>query len=470
MHMHSRKNHQVARAVAAIVLALGAGQALGAAFALQEQSGSGLGNAYAGGAAAAEDASTIWSNPAGMSRFSTIQIVASVNGIMPSAKFSDQGSLPAFNQPLGSTGGQGGKSAALPAMYVVVPVTKDWAFGLGIGAPFGLETDWDSGWLGRYQALNSKVQTLNVNPALSWRVNDSFSLGVGVDYQQIKATFTSAANYSGALATAAQSAAAQGLIPGAAVGPFIQATPGLDSSVSVTGDDYAWGWNIGLMWNVSPDTRIGAHYRSSIKYNVSGNVNFGNPSLPALPPTLAPIGAALAPAVNNVLSNGGVTADIEVPSISNISFYSRINPKWDVMADVQFTNWSTIQNLTFVRTTGAVLSSTPENFKDVWRVSAGASYYLDDKWKLRGGIAWDQSPVQDAERTPRLPDSNRFWLATGAQYAWSKDLKFDLGIAYIWTDTAQSNQNEGNTAQYGLIKGTYDTSVLIVGGQVAYSF
>jgi long-chain fatty acid transport protein len=203
---------------------------------------------------------------------------------------------------------------------------------------------------------------------------------------------------------------------------------------------------------------------------VSGNVNFGNPSLPALPPTLAPIGAALAPAVNNVLSNGGVTADIEVPSISNISFYSRINPKWDVMADVQFTNWSTIQNLTFVRTTGAVLSSTPENFKDVWRVSAGASYYLDDKWKLRGGIAWDQSPVQDAERTPRLPDSNRFWLATGAQYAWSKDLKFDLGIAYIWTDTAQSNQNEGNTAQYGLIKGTYDTSVLIVGGQVAYSF
>lgn len=475
MHTVSIKKKQVAHAVAAAVFALGAGQAFGAAFALQEQNGSGLGNAYAGGAAVAEDASTIWANPAGMSRFSTIQIVAAINLITPSAKFNDGGSqpatLPGFNlQPLGNTGGDAGDTAALPAMYVLVPINRDFAFGLGIGVPFGLKTEWDDGWLGRYQGIKSKVETLNINPALSWRINDQFSVGVGINYQQVKATFTSNANYSLGLAAAAQQAAGQGLIPAAAVVPFINATSGLDSSVSVTADDWTWGWNIGLMWNISPDTRVGAHYRSSLKYTATGNVNFGNPSLPALPPTLAPIGAALQPAVNAVFVSGGITSQIELPSISNVSFFTKLNPKWDLMADVQFTNWSTIQNLTFVRNTGAVLQSTPENFKDAWRVSVGANYYLDDKWKLRGGIAWDETPVNDQDRTPRLPDNDRFWVAAGAQYAWSPQLKLDFGLAYLFIDNATSNQFAGSQPQYGLIKGDYEANVWIVGGQVSYSF
>ncbi|HTQ01709.1 MAG TPA: outer membrane protein transport protein [Casimicrobiaceae bacterium] len=464
------KKKQVAQAIAAAVLALAAGQALGAAFALQEQDGSGLGNAFAGGAAAAEDASTVWSNPAGMSRFSTVQVAGAVSGIFLSAKFNDSGSLPAFNQPLGGDGGQGGQSAAVPSFYLVVPINRDWAFGLGVGVPFGLETDWDSGWLGRYQALHSKVQTLNINPAISWRVNDQFTLAAGVDYQQIKADFTSNVNYSGALATAAQTAAAQGLIPASVVGPFIQATPGLDSSADISGNDWAWGWNVGVMWNITPDTRIGAQYRSSIKYDVNGNINIGNPTV-SLPPSLAPIGAALVPVVNSQLASGGVTASIKLPSISNISIYSRLNPKWDVMGDVQYTNWSTIQQLAFVRTgPGATLPPTPENFSNVWRVSGGASYYLDDAWKFRGGIAWDESPVQDAYRTPRLPDQNRFWLAGGVQYTYMKQWKFDLGATYIWVSNGSSNQNEGNTAANGLIQGNYSSNVFVVGGQVSYSF
>lgn len=470
MQSASMSRKKVAQAVAALVFALGAQQAFGSAFALQEQSASGLGNAYAGGAAAAEDASTVWSNPAGMSMLPGIQVVAAVNGIFPSAKFDNNGSIPAFNQPLGNDGGQGGKAAALPAMYLVVPINRQFAFGIGLGVPFGLETEWDNGWIGRYHALQSKVETLNVNPAVSWKINDAFSVGVGVDYQQVKATFTSNANYSAALAQAAQTAAAGGLIPGAAVAPFIGATGGLDSLVTVKGDDWAWGWNLGFLWHVTPATRIGGHYRSSIKYNVDGNVNFDNPSMPALPPALAPIGAALAPAVNNVLANGGVTSDIELPAIANLSVYSRLNPKWEVMADLQFTDWSTIQYLTFTRTTGVVLSSTPELFKDTWRASVGASYFMNDKWKFRGGFAYDESPVQDAERTPRLPDSDRYWISAGAQYGWSKQLKLDVGLTYIFTSNASSNNNAGSTAQYGLIKGDYDANVFILGGQVTYSF
>ena len=471
MQTPSVEKKKIAQAIGALVLSLCAQQAFGAAFALQEQNVSGLGNAYAGGAAVAEDASTVYWNPAGMVRFSTISIAASVAGVFPSSKFNNDGSLPAFNQPLGNDGGEGGQSAALPALYLVVPINPSWAFGLGIGVPFGLETKWDDGWIGRYQALRSKIETLNINPALSWKINESFSVGAGVSYQQIKATFTQNANYSAALATAAQTAAAGGLIPAAAVPPFIAATAGLDSSVSINGNDWAWGWNIGAMWNITPDTRIGAHYRSSIKYNIDGNVNFGNPALPALPPTLAPIGAALVPAVNAQLASGGVTTEVKLPSTTNVSFYTRLNPKWDLMADVQWVDWSTIQELKFVRTgPGAALPPTPELFKDTWRLSAGASYYMDDKWKFRGGVAWDESPVQDAERTPRLPDTDRFWLAGGVQYAWSRQMKIDVGLAYIFIDSASSNQNAGSTAQYGLIKGSYDASVFVLGGQISYSF
>lgn len=470
MQSNQFRRTRVAAAVAGLALALGASQAFGAGFALQEQNGSGLGNAFAGGAASAEDASTVWANPAGMSRFKTIQVVAAGNLLMTSNKFSNDGSLPAANQPLGGNGGNAGITALVPAMYVVVPINEQFAFGLGIGAPFGLETDWDGGWLGRYQALNSKIETLNVNPAFSWKINESFTVAAGANWQKLKVpSLTSNANYGGLVA--GQCVALPSCQPFAA--QVAGALYGQDAGVKLDGEADAWGWNIGVMWNVSPDMRIGAHYRSSIKFDVSGNVDF---TLPTVPKTgnaqldavvgLLTAGASADPR----LQDGGVTSSVEVPSFTNVSFFSRINPQWEVMADVQYTTWSTVQDLTFTRTTGAVLQSTPENFKDVWRVSAGANYIVDSEWKLRGGLAWDQSPVNDTDRTPRLPDADRFWVAAGAQYTYAKQWKFDVGLAYIWAQNASSNQNAGSTLNYGLVKGSYDNSVLIVGGQVAYSF
>ena len=462
---------RIAGAVAGLVLALGAGHAFGAAFALQENSGSGLGNAYAGGAAAAEDAGTVWTNVAGMSKIGTNQVVAAINFIGPSAKLNNNGSVAAFNQPLGGDGGDAGNWAAVPNMYLVVPINKEWTFGLGLNAPFGLVTEYDDGWLGRYQALKSDVKTMNINPALSWKINDSFAVGAGANYQQIKATFTKNVNYSAALAQAAGQAAAGGLIPPATVPAIIASTGGLDANANITGDDYAWGWNVGVLWDISKDTRIGAQWRSSIKYNVTGNVDFSYPAIPStVPPALAPVVGLLAANVNQVLASGGVTASIEVPAIANVSLFSRLNDKWDVMGDVQFTGWSSLPELKFVRTTGAVLSNTPENFKDAWRVSIGTNYRMDDKWMFRGGLAWDQSPVNAQDLTPRLPDNDRTWVTLGAQYKYSPALKFDAGFAYIFVKDPSINQADGNAAANGLIKGTSSNSVTILSAQATYSF
>ena len=285
---------RLAVALGAAVLSLAAGQALGSSFALQEQSGSGVGNAFAGGAAVAEDASTIYTNPAGMSRLPGIQGVVAGDVICLSAKFSDNGSLPAAFQPLGDNGGNAGTCAVVPSLYLAVPINKQFAFGLGIGAPFGLKTEYDTSWLGRFQAIKSEVKTLNINPALSWKVTDMVTVGAGVNWQQIKATLTNAVNYSGALAVAAQQAAETGLIPPSVIPPILAGTAGLESQAAVNGSDSAWGWNIGVLIEPDKDTRIGAQYRSTIKYTISGQVDFNNPALPALPPTLAPIAGLLA--------------------------------------------------------------------------------------------------------------------------------------------------------------------------------
>lgn len=470
MHDRILKRSQIATIVGGLALGLATGQTWGAGFQLNETSASGLGNAFAGGAAEAQDASTVWSNPAGMSRFTSPQVAVVVNLITPSFKLQNDGSQPAAFQPIGNSGGDAGSDNVVPNLYAVMPINHDWSFGLGINTPFGLETHWGEGWIGRFQALETKVSTINVNPSLSWRVNDTLAVGVGVDWQRIDATFTSDVNYSGALMQAAGQAAAGGLIPPSLLPTIASLVPGLSSHTQVKGNDSAWGWNIGILWDATPQTRIGAQYRSSIKYHVEGNVSFDNPALPAVPPPLAPVIGGLGAAVNSVLVNGGVTADIKLPDIANVSVFHKLNDQWDLMADAQFTHWSVFKDLTFVRTTGSILASTPENFRDTWKLSTGASYHYNDQWTFRGGVAWDESPVNNTDRTPRLPDANRTWLTLGTQYRFNRNLALDAGFSYIWIESSDTSQNAGSTAANGLIAGQYNGSATVVSAQLTYTY
>jgi long-chain fatty acid transport protein len=473
---------RVATAVAGAVLALAGGHAQGAGFALQESSGSAVGNAFAGGAAAAEDASTVWSNPAGMSRLVSPEIAAALHLVTPSFKFRDDGSQRAFNQPLGNTGGDAGSLNFVPNLYATLPINRQWSVGVGITGPYGLVTEYNDTWLGRYQGVKSDIKTINVNPAVSWRVADNFAIGVGVDWQRIDAELTSKINYSAGLGDAAGRAAAAGLIQPSVAQTIVGLTPGLDANAKVEGDDDAWGWNIGFLWDLTPQTRLGFHYRSTIKYNVSGNASFEFPTLPAVPTPLAPVLQLLAAGVNTTACTGAptppapgctstdVTADIKLPDIYNLSLFHRLNDRWDLMGDVQFTRWSTFKDLTFVRANGTVLKSTPENFDDSWRLSAGATYHMNDRWSFRGGVAWDQGPTNDADRTPRLPDESRFWLAAGAQYRFNRNVKLDGGFIYVFVNDAAINQTDGSQAANGLIKGHYSSNTTVFSAQLTYTF
>jgi long-chain fatty acid transport protein len=248
-------------------------------------------------------------------------------------------------------------------------------------------------------------------------------------------------------------------------------TPGLDSKATITGNDWAWGWNVGFTWDATSALRLAASYRSEIKYDVQGNINFENPTVAVNPANpLAPTIAALSAGVNSqALYGRGVTSSITIPQVANFSALFHVNSQWDVMGDIQYTGWSSIPELRFNASAPPALQAVPLNWDDTYKFSVGATYKVSDQWKARFGLAYDQTPVQE-DKTVRLPDSDRWWLALGGEYKWTPNWKFDAGFAYIFADSPSFNRNEGSTASYGLVNGTYDASVWILSLQATYTF
>jgi long-chain fatty acid transport protein len=440
--------------------------AFGSGFALLEQSASRLGSAFSGTAAAADDATTIFFNPAGLARLERSEVMVVASGVSLKSEFHNVNSRPALGQPLGNEGGDAGDWNFVPSGYLALPLNDTLAFGLGVNVPFGLKLEYDSGWIGRFQALNSEIETYNFNPALSLRLNEHFTIGFGLDYQKVQAELTNSVNYTAAVAQGLQQLVAAGQLPPAAVPGLIAANAGLEGGAAVRGDDTAWGYNVGVLFEFSPETRLGLSYRSAVSYEVEGSVGFSPPS------ATNQVGAAIIAAASSpgaALSDGAVSVDLKLPAIAFASFYHRVG-RMELLADVAWTGWSSVQELRIVRDSGAVLSVTPERWQDTWRYALGATFAVNDSWKLRAGAGYDETPVPDDTRTPRLPDPERTWAAIGAQWRPSEALTLDIGYAHLFSDDVDLNQDAGSAVANGLLNGKQESAVDIVGAQFGYRF
>lgn len=463
------KKYNSQRLIPVLLMAAFAGSAGAAGFQLMEQNASGLGNAYAGSAAVAADASTIYFNPAGLTYLPGMQVVAAVNAIDVDSRFSNRNSTnPALITGQGGNGGQVGSLAFVPSLYFSMPLNPQWSAGLGINAPFGLKTEYDSNWRGRFHAVTSDVKTININPTLAFKLNDRVSLGAGVSWQRIDARLTSMANAGGAVCGNAAFLGAGG--GAACVGGLLN---NYESSVELKGDDTAWGYNLGAMFQVSDATRLGLSYRSAIKYTLTGRATFQNPTVT----TAGGLNGLANAVIAGGLYNGGIKLDVKLPDTWIFSGEHKLNDRWELLGDVSWTGWAKISKLDAVRTdgalTGTTLSHTQENWRNTWRVALGANYQCSDALKLRMGTAYDQSPVdKDNYRTPRLPDNNRWWLSFGAQYKLSKTGVIDVGYSHLFVgDSTISNNGQGaDTASKGLLDGTYSNSVDILAVQYTHNF
>jgi long-chain fatty acid transport protein len=412
-------------------------------FALIEQNASGLGNAYAGQAASAQDASTIFFNPAGLTEVAGRQVVLAGNLVTPSAKFSDSASHNAMLQTsAGGNGGDAGGTALVPNFYYALDLRPDLKFGVAVSAPFGLKTEYDRDWVGRFQAVTSDLKTLNVNPTLAFKVNDNLSLGVGLDFMLVKAELSSMTNYSAGIYQATGGA---------------MTVPNLSGLGTVEGDDWGYGANLGVLFKPRADTRIGFSYRSEVSCTLEGTASFAN-----RPPALAA-----------GLPDGPVTAEVTLPALASLSLFKEMSPQVDLLADISWTGWSSFKDLTIKRTNGTTLSSTKENWGDTLRYSLGVNYRQNDKITWRMGVAYDESPVPNAFRTPRIPDQDRTWLAFGVQYKLDDKARIDAGYAHLFVKDARVNIGDSvgpSVYPYGQLNGEYANKVDILSVQYTYSF
>jgi len=443
----------------ASALAAFAGGAQASGFALIEQNASGLGNAFAGAAAAADDASTIFFNPAGMTKLPGRQAVVAGHLIIPSSKFANTASTAAGGGfALGTNGGDAGDLAFVPNAYLSWQLSPQWFVGVGVNAPFGLKTDYDAGWVGRFHALKSEIKAINVNPSVAFKASDAFSFGFGLNWQYVEAEITKAVNYT----AVAFATANPGLI--AAVGA------GNAGSNSIEADDSAFGFNFGVMFNPAPNTNIGISYRSAMNLTLDGSASF------AARPAALTAAALVIPALAAQIGDSPITANLKMPASWSLAVKHQINSKWDLLADVTRTEWSSIPALVIVRNSGAVLENVPFNWKDTWRVGLGFNYRHNPDWIFRFGVARDQTPTSDAFRIPRLPDEDRTWLAFGGQYKVSKAGTLDFGYAHLFVKDPTLNLSgpPALSAQLvagrGALVGAYDSQVNILSMQYRHNF
>jgi long-chain fatty acid transport protein len=415
-----------------------AGGAIAAGFALNEQSGSGVGAAFAGGAASGEDASTVFYNPAAMVRISGTQLSVGVHGVVPNLTFNNQGSFtgPAggpFVPLTGGNGGDPGKGVVVPNFFLVTDITPNIKYGFGVSMPFGLHTQYNGDWVGRYQALKSELKTYNLNPSLAYKVNDRVSFGAGFNAQYINANLTKAIDF--------------GLLSGGV-------PQSADGAVGVSGHSWAFGYNLGALFQFPTDTRIGLAYRSTVHQTLEGSASFTN------------VPAALS--ADPRFANNKMTAAVTLPDSISLSAVQGIGDKWELLSDVTFTRWSYFDQLAVVLANGQI-SVTTENWRNTFRGSLGASYRYSDSLKLRAGAGFDQSPVRNAYRTAAIPDNHRKILAAGANYKVSKVDSVDFAYQHLFVNDSSINNNQLATGGGQLI-GSYNLDVNILSLQYNHEF
>lgn len=465
-------------ALATLPLIFMSSQAFSAGFAIIEHSASGMGTAFAGAAAVGEDASTIWFNPAGMSLLDDRAMVSqALHIIVPSSNFTNKhsrvnpvltgGNVDAAQSFLTGEGGDGGTVAFVPNLYYVKPINDKLRVGLGVNAPFGLEITYDDDWIGRYHATNSEMLTLNINPSVSYKASDRLTLGAGVSGQYIHVKLGTKID-SGAACRSAAAAANSGTLLAQCLARFPKVgDSSTDSNIEVEGDDFSFGFNVGLLFKATDRTRLGLSYRSSVKHDLEGDAEF------KVNNALADIRTSATTNLQQVfqadrLKDRPITAGVDLPESASLSVAHKVNNKIELLADATWTKWSNFEELRILDTAGATVGVTPEEWEDVWRFSAGGSYKYNDHLTLRTGVAYDESPVPGPKlRTPRLPGNERTWLSFGANYKVNKKMDIDVGYAHLFLDDTPIDNTDHNGYN---VSGVYDSDVNIFSTQVNYKF
>ncbi|ART79136.1 outer membrane protein transport protein [Oceanisphaera avium] len=356
-----------------------------AAFQLAEQNATGLGRAFAGEGAIGDNASVVGRNPAAMTLFDGPALSAGAIYINPDVDVEGKGNTALVGQAAGlpTSSKDIADSAVAPFFYYVQPVNEQWALGFGAFTNYGLSTTYQDNHYAGPVAGKTDLLTLNLNPNVAFKVNEHLSLGAGFNAVYADAEVT---RHAGILAPLAPST----------------------EVVSLKGDDWGYGWNVGLLLEADDDNRWALTYRSKVDLTLEGDFSSQSTGI-----------------------NSPGKLDLSLPAITELSGFHQVQPDWALHYGIMFTEWHTFKELRAVSPQGNELFQKDEGFENSWRLSAGATHQLNDKFTLRGGIAYDKSPVPEDSRSISIPDVDRTWYTLGATYAINDNLSMDAAFAFL---------------------------------------
>lgn len=323
---------------------------LASGYALNEQSVSAMGTAFAGRSSAAEDATTLFGNPAGMSRLEREQVAGGFALIDARSDIDGAGgSFP------GSNDGDMVPFSAVPFGYYVRPLNERWTFGVGVYVPFGLVTDYERGYQGRYYADRSEVKAYSLQPTLSLRLGERLSIGFGPTFNRI-----------------------HGELGSALLNPL---SPGRnDGRLRIEGDDFGVGYNFGVLYEITPEARVGLTYHSRVVYHLDGYTRVEGPG----------------PVLGAAAGKYRARLDLTTPESLELSLTWQAGERLTLYAGSTWTNWSRQEDITVEnRGVGAPFAASlgtlreEQDWHDSWLHAIGAAYRLGEKWTLRAGLALD---------------------------------------------------------------------------------
>ena len=397
----------------AVAVAIVSTSAWSAGFQLNEFSSSGLGRAYSGEGAIADDAGNASRNPALIMMFDRPTFSAG-------AIFVDPGVDITGRSPTGASlnADNIAPTAWVPNLHFVAPINDQFGWGASVTSNYGLATEFGNNYAAGAYGGTTDLETLNLNLSGAYRLNNHWSFGVGFDAVYAKAKIE---RYAGDLG---QIVAGSGALP-PALGQQVAGIPRDTQIAYLKGDEWGYGWNAGILYEIDKNNRYGLTYRSEVKIDFDGDYKSSLPS-----------------AYNQILGNFGLpmgtdgrttggSLTLNLPEMWELSGYNRVAPQWAVHYSLTYTSWSQFQELKATNSKGDTLFYKDESFRDAYRIALGTTYYMDDNWTFRTGIAFDDSPVPADKRSISIPDQDRFWLSAGATYAFNKDASIDAGISYM---------------------------------------
>ncbi|SEI24779.1 OmpP1/FadL family transporter [Pseudomonas asplenii] len=391
-----------------LAVTLASTQLFASGFALNEQSISGMGTGFAGRSSAADDASTVYGNPAGMSRLAGQQITVGAASIDATTDIKD-----ASGRYSGTNKGDMVPFTTVPMLFYTNRLNDNWAVGFGAYAPFGLVTNYESNFQGRAFGSKSEVKVVTLQPTISYAFNDKVSIGFGPTINRISGELQSDIRLS----------------------PFLPN----DTNVKIKGDDTALGFNAGILVQATDTTRVGLTYHSKVKYKLEGHTD--------ITPGAGTPGALLQSARYDA------SLKIETPESYDLSVTQDMNDAWKLYAGATWTRWSRLKDIT-VNNEGVTAASPvgvapalfgsisePQNWHDTWAYAVGTSYQLNKQWVVRTGLTFDQSPTNNTDRSPRIPTGDRTILSAGLGYAISDNLTIDAAVSYLKEEDISVNKS-----------------------------